>query len=126
MELGGFIGVSEILRSGVYALVYRGAVVYIGKSKVMLGRIYTHRSQWGRKALPWLPIKGILFDEVFVRPCTLDQIDELEYEMINLYKPRYNVMLKHNGKSHVPITLMHGDVAVRLNQPKPRMIDRRI
>ena len=44
-----FHEVSPILSCGVYALVHRGVIVYIGQSKVMLGRIGNHRAQWGRK-----------------------------------------------------------------------------
>lgn len=128
MELGGFIIASDILKSGVYALAYRGEVVYVGKSKCMLGRIYSHRSLRGKKALPWLPIKGLLFDEIFIRPCHPDAIDELEYEMINLYKPRHNIALKHSGKTKSPITLTIGGVEVTINRPRPQalIIERRL
>ncbi len=98
MELEGFVDASAMLQGGVYALVHRGVVVYIGKSKVMLGRVYTHRSAWGRKsqkAVGLKPIKGILFDAVWVRPCSSAEIDDLEYAMINLYKPRYNSLLRN-------------------------------
>lgn len=98
VKLEGFVDVSEVLQSGVYALVHRGIVVYVGKSKVMLGRLYTHRVTWGKKsqkAVGLKPIKGILFDAVWIRPCPLDTIDDLEYRMINLYKPRYNSMLRN-------------------------------
>lgn len=128
MELSGFIGVSGVLKSGVYALVHLGRVVYIGKSKTMLARIYTHRAQWGRKAMPWLPVKGILFDEVFIRPCPLDRIDSLEYDMINLYKPKYNVQLKHTGRSNAQVELKYKDLTLILNKPpEPTVkIERRI
>lgn len=98
MELEGFADVSAMLSGGVYALVHRGVVVYVGKSKVMLGRIYSHRVAWGRKsrkAIGLKPIKGILFDSVWVRPCPSAEIDDLEYAMINRYKPRYNSMLRN-------------------------------
>lgn len=98
MILAGFIDATAMLRGGIYALVHRGVVVYVGKSKVMLTRVNAHRGAWGsksRKAVGLKPIKGILFDEVWVRPCSLEEIDELEHEMINLYKPRYNQLLRN-------------------------------
>lgn len=98
VQLEGFIDASAMLQGGVYALCHRGIVVYVGKSKVMLGRVYTHRVAYGqksRKAVGLKPIKGILFDSVFIRPCPLAEIDELEYHMINLYKPRYNSLLRN-------------------------------
>lgn len=106
MELEGFADVSAMLQGGVYALVHRGVVVYVGKSKMMLGRVYNHRSTWGRKsqkAVGLKPIKGILFDSIWVRPCPSDAIDDLEYRMINLYKPRYNSMLRNA----LPVDIQH-------------------
>ena len=90
MQLEGFTNISEALRSGVYALCAKDRVIYIGKSKCMLVRIYSHRNAKSKKgALPsWFPIKGITFDEVHVRLCHPDQIDQLEFDMINLYKPK--------------------------------------
>src|ERR1700749_612318 len=105
MQLEGFIDASAMLSGGVYALVHRGVVVYVGKSKVMLGRVYSHRSAWGRKfqkAIGLKPIKGILFDAVWVRPCPSDQVDELEYAMINFYKPRYNHLLRNGLPTSLP------------------------
>lgn len=119
MELEGFIDVSRILQGGVYALVHRGVVVYVGKSKVMLGRVYSHRVAWGKKsqkAQGLKPIKGILFDAVWIRPCALDQIDELEFAMINLYKPRYNSLLR-NGLPVDISTLIAGLVQGRVSAP---------
>lgn len=97
MELEGFTDVSAMLVGGVYALVHRGVVVYVGKSKVMLGRVYSHRVAWGKKQpkIGLKPAKGILFDSIWVRPCPLTEIDELEHRMINLYKPRYNSLLRN-------------------------------
>lgn len=91
-----FVDISAVLRCGVYALVYRGTVVYVGKSKVMVTRISTHRSAWGRKNVRppgRQPIRGILFDGVWVMPVAEDRLDEVEREMINRYKPRYNTRL---------------------------------
>ncbi len=120
MQLPGFNDASAILQSGVYALVYRGKVVYIGKSKSMIVRVSTHRSNARRSTPAWLPAsaKGITFDEVHIQPCHPDVIDELEYAMINLYKPKFNELLKHNGHSKAPFTLTIGGHSVAFNQPK--------
>lgn len=95
--LDGFIEVTPILGCGVYALVREGVVVYVGQSKKMLGRIGAHKSNWGRKSVPaWMPasIRGVLFDQVFVLPCRVEMLDEVERTMIDLYKPRLNIKLK--------------------------------
>lgn len=121
MQLEGFTDVSQILQGGVYALVHRGVVVYVGKSKVMLGRVYSHRVTWGKKsqkAVGLKPIKGILFDAIWIRPCVLDQIDELEYAMINLYKPRYNSLLR-NGLPVDISALITGLVSSQASAPHP-------
>lgn len=121
MELEGFINASAMLQGGVYALVHRGIVVYVGKSKVMLGRVYTHRVAWGKKskaAVGLKPQKGILFDAVWVRPCALVDIDELESAMINLYKPRYNSLLR-NGLPVDIAALVSALVATQSPAPRP-------
>lgn len=121
MVLEEFTNVGLILQAGVYALVSKGKVIYVGKSKGMLSRIYTHRSNWvarrkGRGVPEWLtPVKGILFDEVHVRPCRLEDLDRLEREMIDKYKPKYNEMLKTQEKITAPIGLVINGVALRLN-----------
>lgn len=121
MQLEGFTDVSTILQGGVYALVHRGIVVYVGKSKVMLGRVYTHRVAWGKKSKASVglkPQKGILFDAVWIRPCPLIEIDMIESAMINLYKPRYNSMLR-NGLPVDISSLISGLIASQSSAPRP-------
>ena len=110
MELQGALDISTTLRSGVYALCVKGEVVYVGKAKNFLNRLYTHRSQWqakrrGRTTPSFIPVKGVLFDEVHVWPCALDVIDSLEREKINLYKPRFNKVHKTREKVSIPVTI---------------------
>ena len=101
MVLDGFTDISPLLHCGVYALIKRGVIVYVGKSKSLYARIYTHKHFGNRaakgKAIPsWLPVKGIQFDEVHIRPCSLEVLDALEAEMIDRYRPRYNIAMKNN------------------------------
>jgi excinuclease UvrABC nuclease subunit len=109
-----------VLKAGVYALVKNGVVIYVGKSKSVYQRIYTHRHM-ARKAakgqtIPsWLPAKGFVFDQVFVRTCTVDQLDALEVEVINTYKPRYNESLKTNAKVKIETPLRIGTMVLNLN-----------
>lgn len=123
MVLEGAVDVSQILRSGVYALCAKGAVIYVGKAKGLYSRIYTHKNlarkgQKGQKIPSWLPVKGFVFDEVFVWPCRLEEIDRLEAEKINKYKPRYNESLKNGLKVKAPIELVIGGKTVTLNRPR--------
>ena len=104
--LDGFVDVSVVLMPGVYALVRDGIVVYVGQSRRPLARISAHKSNWGRKALPaWMPVslRGVLFDEVHVLPCRLEELDRVEVAMIELYKPRYNIRVK----SPAPVEFTH-------------------
>lgn len=126
MELKGFVEASEVLRSGVYALAWRGAIVYVGKSKCMLTRIEAHRGLFRRKAPAWMPIKGVQFDQVFLRPCPLAMLDALENEMINLYKPKLNERLKANEKVRLEIDALVADISP-MCVPRPKVsIERRL
>lgn len=124
MELLGFVEVSEVLRCGVYALVHKGQVVYVGKSKTMLGRLYTHRQQWLAKRRKkedqawWIRTPGIDYDEVHVQPCHPDRLDGLERDMINRYKPRFNQLLKDDSKITQPIALCIGGQTIMMNSPR--------
>ncbi len=105
MQLEGFTEVSEILRCGVYVLVLKGRVVYVGKSKSMLVRVYTHRQVWSAKRrgkVPdWLNVKGILFDAIYVQPCAEDRVDALERQMIDRFRPEHNILV---SMPIVPVT----------------------
>lgn len=133
MRLEGFVDISPVLKAGVYALCAKGVVIYVGKAKNLYSRIYTHRSNWsrarsGKKIPSWMPVKGFLFDEVFIRPCRLEELDALEAEMINAYKPKYNTNLKLLGPPKVParITAPSGRSLVLNAPPEIGRIERRL
>ena len=122
LQLEGFVDISTILRCGVYALCKRGVVIYVGKSKSLYARIYTHRNLSsrgkGKKVPEWMPqsLKGIQFDQVFIRYCHIDALDALEAEMVNRYKPHYNQNLKNNLKVG-PISLVINGVVIQTSVP---------
>lgn len=129
--LEGFIEVTPILRCGVYALLREGVVVYVGQGKKMLARVQAHKSNWGRKSTPaWMPasLRGVLFDQVFVLPCRVEDLDELERTMIDLYKPKLNIKLKAPTPiTRMEITLNHNGLTIPLNHrptsaPFPRRL----
>lgn len=121
--LEGFINVSAILRCGIYALVREGVVVYVGQSKKMLARVSAHKSNWGRKAMPaWMPasLRGVLFDEVHVLPCRVEDLDRLERALIDLYKPKYNIALKAPTLiTTTPLNLQINGTTIPLNHARP-------
>lgn len=130
MKLDGFVDMSQMLRSGVYALGYRGSVVYVGQSKCMLVRVYSHRNARSKKGrLPsFYPIKGIVYDEIHIMPVHVDRLDEVEREMINRYKPKYNTQIKNRLPVDVPINLCVGGIALTLNPQREAIthVERRI
>lgn len=131
MVLDGFVDISSALRCGVYALISRGEVVYVGKSKCMLVRIYSHRNAKRKSGtLPsWFPVKGIAFDEVHIQPCHPDHIDTLESTIINRYKPKFNTQLKTTLPINSPFTLNIGGMSLAINagaHPTLPQIERRI
>lgn len=121
--LEGFIDVTAVVRAGVYALVRDGAVVYVGQGKKMIARVEAHRSNWGRKSVPaWMPVslRGVLFDQVYVLPCRVEDLDRIEAAMIDLYKPKFNIKLKApTPLTRQPITLTVGAHTVPLNYRPP-------
>lgn len=127
MNLEGFFDASAILRAGVYILVAKGQVIYVGKSKEMLKRVYSHRNIYRAKRrgdVPsWVTLPGIHFDQVFIQPCRLEDLDALEAAMIEKYKPKYNTKLKRPG---LPTTFVIDGHEISL-EPKPvEPIGRRI
>lgn len=131
LALEGFQDVSTLLRSGIYVLCRRGIVIYVGKSKSLYARIYTHKhfANRGAKGKPvpsYLPVKGMQFDQVFIRYCHVDQLDALEAEAINRYKPHYNTNLKNGLAVKTPITLNIGGILLQMNAaPRPQIGMRR-
>ena len=86
--------------SGVYMLVWRGRVVYVGQSVNVLSRISTHRANYER-ALKGKPPRThtnesrvIRFDKAFVKFCEVRELDRLELELIVKHKPEFNVQLR--------------------------------
>jgi len=132
LTLEGFTDASLLLRSGIYALCKRGTVIYIGKSKSLYARIYAHRnlanrSARGQRPPAWFPasLRGIVFDQVFIRYVHIDSLDAVETEMINLYKPKFNISLKTNLRPALPETLEVNGVVLQMRAPPRPQILRR-
>ena len=72
---------TEWLQPGVYLLKYGGTVVYVGSSEHGLYRALSHACI--------NPIK--VYDTVELIPCSKEQLNELEADLIFKYQPVYNV-----------------------------------
>ncbi len=124
MEEHGFWNISKLMHCGVYALVKKGVVVYVGKSKQPMMRIYTHVRNRGKKLGsnlygndigPAVNGKGITFDSVWFLPCMLGQLGTLEVHFIKMFMPKHNVM--HNPKpTPQPVIPIPEDIRAILKQ----------
>lgn len=89
-SLDQFIDLSAVLGSGVYALFFVGELVYIGKAKRLLARIYAHRNMLERKRAGVRGVKAVPFSKVKVWPCKEIDLDRLEKELIERFQPKHN------------------------------------
>lgn len=117
-------------------LARRGVVVYVGQSKCILKRVYSHETTKTkqRSKTPLLfgnkPMAGIVFDEVYICLCSVAELDDLEREMIVQYAPKFNIRLKDRPTvprdlSNIVSQIMtHRRIASPSAEPRPQ-IDRR-
>lgn len=97
-----FVDVGKLLHCGVYCLLRKGEVVYVGKSKQPFGRLDQHIRNRNREMPNGRHIgsgagsaithngRGIKFDWVWFVPCMLGQLDVIEKALIKQYLPKYN------------------------------------
>lgn len=130
LAIEGFTNVSVTLSGGVYLLVRKGEVIYVGKAKRMLNRLTAHLSVWAAKKkerIPsWMPIRGIYYDEVLVKPTHPDLIDAEEARLIDLYRPRYNTLLKDPGPTSATFSLIVAGHALTFNRIPEEPMRRRV
>lgn len=95
----GFVDASAVLRGGVYVLLNRGEVVFVGKSSgPMLAKLAALRSADRPRFLP-----KITFDQVLVKFVHPDQIVEVYWSLIAEHQPRFNAPTP-TRPSGIPIT----------------------
>lgn len=73
----GMRDMSWMLHPGVYVLLFRGEVVYVGQSMNAFGRIGDHT-------------RNKIFDRIFFLRCRPKELLPFEAALIHEYKPRYN------------------------------------
>lgn len=93
--MSDFIDMSAMLGPGVYALVVRDEIVYVGKAKKLLQRIYAHKNNWrkSREGSYTIAVRAIYFTAVWIHPCKESDLNRIERVMISKYKPRENTNL---------------------------------
>lgn len=126
MNLDGFLDVTALRAAGIYALTWRSRVVYVGQARDLAQRLARHRSNMNssRKRYSWEPRSNkMMFDGAHILPCAPNELDRLEREMINRYRPRYNI--HHRPPTAVPhlapIAIEHAGIEFILNPP-PRVL----
>lgn len=68
---------AKIPASGIYFLINRGKIVYVGQSRNMAARLLNH-------------VEGKIFDHWFWVPCSIPNLDVTERAYINALLPRLN------------------------------------
>jgi excinuclease UvrABC nuclease subunit len=125
----GFVSAGATLSAGVYLLVHKGDVVYVGKSNHLLRRWYEHRSAYylsRQKRMQRPQKKAMLFDDIHYQSCGLKELDALERELIAKYRPRYNE--KHNatrGSVVIPVDFVLQGVVLN-RRPVAQAFQRRV
>ena len=111
----GFLNFSKIMESGIYALVDRGKVVYIGQARRMIQRLAWHYNAKIGQAK--FRMKRISFEEIWIMPVPEAELDAVEARLIFEHQPRYN---KHRPTVPLDIAaLIDSMVPYRRNAPHP-------
>ena len=97
--LDGFVDATALLGAGVFVLVYRGEVVYVGKATgPMLAKIAALR---GTDRPKWLP--NIRFDQVLIRRVHPDRIAAVRMDLIAEFQPKHNADRLIQGSAPIRI-----------------------
>ena len=90
-----WVNISDLLKPGVYSLLWRGKIVFIGKAKCLLVALAAHRAVCSGPRLPeWFPTKRVQFDGMQVIPCASDRAALLLPALIAMHQPTHNIHSK--------------------------------
>jgi excinuclease UvrABC nuclease subunit len=126
--------------TGVYVLLAKGVVLYVGKSLNMFHRIGQHVTAMRRHMKGKRPYKGkeelpfIVFDQIMVKWVPIERIDAEEMKLIQRFLPECNDLMKrtHIDVSNIPgvaklikdaaprVSLMHGNASGNIPSPVRR------
>lgn len=126
-----FLSCPAMLGPGVYALLRGDTIIYVGKAKVLLQRLYAHwnmadRIRRGKVVSDKTNVKSVIFTGFQVYPCLASDLDRVEREMIARHRPRYNHRLVPKGKSTLSqVGFDYTRLGVTLVQATPVFVRRR-
>lgn len=150
VRLGGMMGKSQSERLrlegfgtrleprcvGIYALINKGEVVYVGQSRNLWTRLGQHfqtrRRGRGRGSTKlgakWADTVQFEFDEILIKYCFLEERDRIELEVIERYRPRFNIQIRPVMPAGIKLSLADIAAMWALTRPKPgtRMERRRL
>ncbi len=90
-----WVNISDLLKPGVYSLLWRGKIVFIGKTKCLLVALAAHRAVVSGPRLPeWFPTKRVQFDGMQMIPCASDRAALLLPALIAMHQPTHNIHSK--------------------------------
>ena len=115
--MNGIILIVPASLCGVYHVVSRRKVVYVGQTLNVHGRLGS--------LLVQPRFKRLLIDYVEFFPCEVDQLDALEEEHIRQHQPRLNALgvIKPYRKRVWPMDCDKGELAQKhqRGEPEPRL-----
>lgn len=97
-----YIKRADLRISGIYFIMHRGKIVYIGKSVNVMNRIATHEMITNKE-----------WDHVRVIPCPIDKLLHYEVRWIKKFKPEYN----HRHVKRYVWNGYYGDISKRTKVP---------
>lgn len=89
------INITSIPSTFVYFLLDHGDVVYVGQTTQNISRPYSHR-------------QSKKYDEIYILPCSKEELDCIEGYYIDKYMPKYNAL--PNLKTHVSVRKAKNDL----------------
>lgn len=134
--MDGFTRAGVVLGCGVYALVAKGEVVYVGRARRVAQRVAQHLYTWQRfvegKGLASSGSVVIKFDDLWVYPCAWAELAAVEEAMIIKHAPRHNIRMNPGRdkatlirtqrgelRNTKPVVLNIGGRMITINGPPP-------
>lgn len=89
-----FQGVGDMLKPGVFVLVFHKRVVHVGIAKCLLTLVAEYRNVMGGSKRPsFHPIKAVRFDDIRIIPCDIVRARELLPALQEFYQVGQNISL---------------------------------
>jgi GIY-YIG catalytic domain len=135
LEEDGFVRLPSVdNHNAIYCLVWKGEVVFVGRSKSVYWRFAHHRNDLVRKDgaknsrfyfTAGSYRKEVPFDDIWILFCEPEDLVRLELKYIDLFRPRYNPVLTPLPNLKVDIKALAAQLNWGGQGPKVESIRRR-